>query len=383
MTATTPPAGTSLERSAAGTAPEPLRPADRHAHSWAELVTRLLAGEDLTDAHTAWAMSRVVDGTATSAQVAGFLIALRAKGETGVEIGGLVQALLGHATRVKVPGTTVDIAGTGGDRSGAVNVSTMSAIVAAAAGVRVVKHGGRAASSSTSGSADVLDYLGVTLDLPPERAARVAVEAGITFLFAPRYNPGLRHVTAVRRDLAVPTAFNILGPLVNPALPTHQVVGVADARMAPVIAEVLALRGASALVVRGDDGLDKLTTATASRVWVVRDGVATPTRLDPRDLGIPPADRGALRGGDAAENARVVQALLDGQRGPVRDVVLLNAAAVLAVAEPDSVADAADSLVEWVAAHLARCAEAVDSGAARETLRRWVAAARTAGEPKE
>ncbi|GAA4999469.1 anthranilate phosphoribosyltransferase [Actinopolymorpha pittospori] len=320
-------------------------------------------------------MSQVVSGMATSAQVAGFLIALRAKGETGVEIGGLVEALLGHATRVRVPGTTVDIAGTGGDRSGAVNVSTMAAIVAAAAGVRVVKHGGRAASSSTSGSADVLEHLGVRLDLPPERAARVAVKAGITFLFAPRYNPGLRHVAAIRRELAVPTAFNILGPLVNPALPTHQVVGVADARMAPVIADVLALRGASALVVRGDDGLDKLTTVTTSRVWVVGAGVATSTRFDPRALAIPAADPGALRGGDAAENARVVEALLDGKPGPVSDVVLLNAAAVLAAADPTGALDPTpEGLTGRLAAHLVRCAEAVDSGAARETLRRWVAA---------
>ncbi|MGW5363633.1 anthranilate phosphoribosyltransferase [Actinopolymorpha pittospori] len=385
MTATTPPARTGQEpRPVPGTGPQAPRPAERPTHSWADLVTRLLAGEHLSGAHTAWAMSQVVSGTATSAQVAGFLIALRAKGETGVEIGGLVEALLGHASRVRVPGTTVDIAGTGGDRSGAVNVSTMAAIVAAAAGARVVKHGGRAASSSTSGSADVLEHLGVRLDLPPEQAARVAVEAGITFLFAPRYNPGLGHVAAVRRELAVPTAFNILGPLVNPALPTHQVVGVADARMAPVIADVLALRGASALVVRGDDGLDKLTTVTTSRVWVVRAGVATSTRLDPRALGIPAADPGALRGGDAAENARVVEALLDGKPGPVRDVVLLNAAAVLAATDPTGAFDPTpEGLTGRLAAHLVRCAEAVDSGAARRTLRRWVAATHSTGQPGE
>ena len=385
MTATTPPTGTGQEpRPTPGTGPQAPPLAERHTHSWADLVTRLLAGEHLSGVHTAWAMSQVVDGTATSAQVAGFLIALRAKGETGAEIGGLVEALLGHATRVRVPGTTVDIAGTGGDRSGAINISTMAAIVAAATGVTVVKHGGRAASSSTSGSADVLEHLGVRLDLPSERAARVAIEAGITFLFAPRYNPGLRHVTAVRRELAIPTAFNILGPLVNPALPTHQVIGVADARMAPVIADVLALRGASALVVRGDDGLDKLTTVTRSRVWVVRAGVATSTRLDPRVLGIPAPNPGALRGGDAAENARVVQELLDGRRGPVRDVVLLNAAAVLAAAEPTgAVGPAAEDLLGRLAAHLARCAEAIDSGAARETLRRWVAATNSTGQPRE
>jgi anthranilate phosphoribosyltransferase len=315
-------------------------------------------------------MGQVVRGDATSAQIAGFLTALRAKGETAEEICGFVDALQEQATKVTITGTTVDIVGTGGDRTGAVNISTMASIVVAATGVTVVKHGGRSASSSTCGAADLVEYLGISLDLTPAQVARVAAEAGITFLFAPRFNPGMRHAIPVRRELGVPTVFNVLGPLISPADPQYKVVGVADAKMAPVIADVLAARGRSALVVRGHDGLDKLTTVTASQVWSVRDGRATQTTLDPGDLGIARVEPAALRGGNAADNAAVLHALLAGQRGPVRDVVLLNAAAALV-----AIAPTAASLTEQMAAGLTRCAEAVDTGAAHATLGRWIAAA--------
>lgn len=212
-----------------------------------------------------------------------------------------------------VPGTTVDIVGTGGDRTGAATISTMAALVVAATGATVVKHGGRAASSATCGAADLVEHLGVSLELTPTQAARIAAQAGITFLFAPRFHPGLRHASAARRELAIPTVFNILGTLINPAKPAHQLVGVAAERMMPVIAEVLAARGCSALVVRGQDGLDKLTAVTRSQVWVVRDGAVTPTVLDLGDLGISRADPSQLRGGDPANNLSIVQALLDGQ----------------------------------------------------------------------
>lgn len=239
-----------------------LRTADR---TWSGLISDLLRGRDLTAEETWWAMDRVVGGDATSAQVSGFLIALRAKGETPAEIAAMAAGLRRHATGITIPGPFVDIVGTGGDGTGAVNISTMAAIVAASTGLTVVKHGGRAASSQTGGSADLVEYLGVPLDLSPADAVRVAEKAGITYLFAPRFNPGLRHVAAVRRELGVPTAFNVLGPLINPADPQHQLVGVADARMQPVIAAVLASRGSAALVVRGDDGLDKLTTTGGAR----------------------------------------------------------------------------------------------------------------------
>ncbi len=316
-------------------------------------------------------MDQVVRGEATTAQIAGFLTALRAKTETSSEVCGLVNALARYGTKVTIPGPTVDIVGTGGDRTGAVNISTMAAIVAAAPGVTVVKHGGRAASSSSCGAADLVEQLGVSLELTPSQAARIAAEAGITFLFAPIYSPALHHVAAVRRELAVPTVFNILGPVINPANPGHQVVGVADARMMPVLADVLAARGCSALVVRGQDGLDKLTTAATSQVWIVRDGIARATLLDPRELGVPRVEPAALRGGGAASNARIVRNLLNGQHGPVRDVVLLNAAAALVAVAPSGAC-----LIEQLAAGMAQCAEAVDSGAAKATLNRWITVTR-------
>jgi anthranilate phosphoribosyltransferase len=337
--------------------------------TWPSMLTGLLARRDLTSAETAWAMSRILAGEATPAQVAAFATALRAKGETPAEIAGLVTALLAGAAAVTVPGTTVDIAGTGGDGTRAANISTMAAIVAAATGLTVVKHGGRAASSSTGGAADLVEHLGVTLDLTPRQAARVAADAGITFLYAPRFNPGFRHAAAVRRELGVPTVFNILGPLINPAAPRHQVIGVADARMAPVVAEVLAAGGRQALVVRGDDGLDKLTTVTTSSVWTVRDGDVRACTLDPRTLGLPAAEPAQLRGGTASDNARITHALLDGRRNAIRDVTLLNAAAVCVAATLT-----AAPLAEQFAAALPRCAAAIDTGAARATLARWIAA---------
>ncbi|GLW30560.1 anthranilate phosphoribosyltransferase [Actinoplanes regularis] len=325
------------------------------------ILPALLQRRDLTSAEAAWAMTRIVNGELTAAQVAGFAAALRTKGETADEIRGLVDALRASAVPVTIPGPVVDIAGTGGDGTGAVNISTMAAVVAAATGVTVVKHGGRAASSATCGAADLVEHLGVRLDLSPARAARVAARAGLTFLFGPRYNPGLRHAAAVRRDLRVPTVFNILGPLINPAAPQYQVVGVADARMAPLIADVLAARGGQALVVRGDDGLDKLTTTTTSRVWTVRAGTVTASTLDPLEFGFDRAAPSDLRGGSAAGNALVFQAVLAGRRGPVRDVVLLNAAAMLVAVDGRSFPDA-----------IGTCARAVDSGAARATLKRWI-----------
>lgn len=343
-----------------------LRTADR---TWSGLISGLLAGRELTAEETWWAMDRVVGGDATSAQVSGFLIALRAKGETPAEIDAMAAGLRRHATGVTIPGRFVDIVGTGGDGTGAVNISTMAAIVAAATGVTVVKHGGRAASSQTGGSADLVEHLGIRLDLSPTDAVRVARAAGITYLFAPRFNPGLRHVAAVRRELGVPTAFNVLGPLINPADPQYQLVGVADARMQPVIAAALASRGSTALVVRGDDGLDKLTTTASSCVWVVHNGRAVPELLDPRSLGLPLSSPANLRGSTAAANAQVLRSVLAGDPSPARDVVLLNAAAAVAVAGLT-----AEPLAEQLAICLKQCAEAIDSGRAAATLARWIAA---------
>ena len=339
--------------------------------SWPSIIGALLARRDLTGGTAAWAMDQVIRGEAGEVQLAGFLTALRAKGETEAELNGLASALLEAATPVAVPGPTIDLAGTGGDGTNAVNLSTMAAIVVAATGATVVKHGGRAATATSAGAADLVERLGVPLDLSPAGLAATAAAAGITFLFAAAVHPGMRHAGPVRRALGVPTVFNVLGPLINPANPTYRLVGVADQRLLPIVAGALRARGATALVVRGDDGLDKLTTATTSRVWTVRDGHATDGVLDPRDLGIDRPAAGALRGGDAAANARITHALLAGDRGPVRDAVLLNAAAALVTATP-----ADGSLVDQLRPAMARCAEAIDTGAAAETLRRWVEAAR-------
>lgn len=334
------------------------------ARRWADLLGTLMRGDDLTDKDTAWVMGEVIAGNATPGRLGAFLAALRTKGETAAEMQGLARALLDRATRISVPGPTVDIVGTGG--AGGLNISTMAALVVAATGVRVVKHGGRS-SSSRCGSADLLENLGIPLSLSPEAVAAVALEAGITFCFAPVYHPGLRHAAATRKELGVPTVFNVLAPLINPADPRHQLVGAAYLPLASAMAGVLAQRGCSSLVVRGLDGLDELTTATASDVWRVRDGRVTHTRFDPAALGIAPADPADLRGGDVAHNAAVARAFLAGAEGPVRDAVLLNAAAALVTVDAGR-----EPLVEALAAALARCREAVDSGAAAARLRRWV-----------
>ncbi|MBV9022227.1 MAG: anthranilate phosphoribosyltransferase [Streptomycetaceae bacterium] len=336
--------------------------------TWPDVLSRLLAGHDLSGEDTAWAMERIMSGEATDVQIAGFAVALRAKGETIQEVAGIVQTMYEHANLIDVPGPTVDIVGTGGDRAKTVNISTMSAIVVAGTGTKVIKHGSRAASSA-SGASDVLGCLGINLELSPERVAEVAAEAGITFCFAVKFHPALRHVVKARRELGIATIFNFLGPLTNPARVTAQATGVADARMAPIVAGVLAERGSSALVFRGEDGLDELTTTATSQVWEVRDGKVELTPFDPRDVGIDLVPVEALRGADAAYNAEVARRLLAGERGPVREAVLLNSAAALVALESGG-----GPLEERIAAGIARVAESIDSGAAQRVLERWVAA---------
>ncbi|MGW6359703.1 anthranilate phosphoribosyltransferase [Streptomyces sp. NPDC055092] len=336
--------------------------------SWPQILNGLLEGRDQSADDTAWAMDRIMRGEATDAQIAGFAVAMRAKGETVEEISGLVRAMYEHANVIEVPGDTVDIVGTGGDGAKTVNISTMSAIVIAGTGAKVVKHGNRAASSA-SGASDVLEKLGVNLELTPKRVAEVAEEAGITFCFAVKFHPALRHVAAARGQLGIRTTFNFLGPLTNPARVRAQAVGVADARMAPIVAGVFAERGHSSLVFRGDDGLDELTTTATSRIWVVRDGTVREEAFDPRDVGIDLVPVSALRGADASYNAEVARRLLDGERGPVRDAVLLNSAAALVALTPGE-----GPLTDQIRAGMARAAESIDSGSAKRTLERWVAA---------
>jgi anthranilate phosphoribosyltransferase len=340
--------------------------------TWSGLLNRLTRGEDLAAEDTRWAMRQVMTGEATPVQVAGFVVALKAKGESPQEVAGLAATMLEVATPVTLPVDCVDVVGTGGDGAHTVNISTMAAIVVAAAGVPVAKHGNRAASSK-SGTADVLEALGVVIDLPAPAVAHCVREAGIGFFFAPVFHPGMRHAAVPRRELGIGTVFNFLGPLTNPARPVAGAIGCADARMAPVLAQVLADRGSRALVFRGDDGLDELTTTTTSAVWVVRDGEVVAERLDPTLLGLPQAAPDALRGGDPAFNAEVVRRLVAGDRGPVRDAVLLNAAGALAAFD-----ERGARLHDALAAGLERGAAAIDDGRAAAKLEDWVRVSRGA-----
>ncbi|MTD58268.1 anthranilate phosphoribosyltransferase [Amycolatopsis pithecellobii] len=336
-------------------------------HTWPALLSRLIERSDLSEEDTAWAMDQVMSGEATLAQIGGFAVALRAKGETPAEIAGMAEAMLAHARRVHVEGRAVDIVGTGGDRSGSVNISTMAAIVVAAAGAPVVKHGNRAASSK-SGAADVLEALGVAIDLPPEGVQRCVAELGIGFCFAPVFHPAFRHAGPARSQLGVPTTFNLLGPLTNPAQPDAGLIGCAYADRSELLAQVFARRGVTAMVVRGDDGLDEITTTTTSTLWLVSDGEVRQELFDPQSLGIASATQEDLRGGDAAANADVVRDLVAGKPGPVREAVLVNAAGALAAH-----AGFSGSLNDDLSAALSRAAEAIDSGAAAALLTRWAA----------
>jgi anthranilate phosphoribosyltransferase len=333
--------------------------------TWADVLGTLLRRADLTADQAVWAMTEIIDGDATSAQTAGFLLALRAKGETANELAAMSEALVDRAPRVDLAGPVVDLAGTGGDKTGTVNLSTLAAIVVAATGTTVVKHGGRGATSKV-GSADLLERLGIGIDEGPEELARTATSVGIAFCFAPRFHPGLRHAAPVRRELGVPTAINLLAPLSNPVRPTHQLVGVADPGVAPLLAEVLAERKVQALLASGDDGLDELTTTTTSQVWEVRNGEIRASTFDPRQLGLNPPHPTGLQGGDAEKNAEVARRVLEGEKGPVRDAVTLNAAGAL------STFDSLDQpLSERLERHLAIAEQAIDSGAANALLDKW------------
>ncbi len=345
-------------------------------YTWPDVLTGLVSGRDLDHGAASWAMNEILAGNASPVQIAGFMVALRAKGETVDELAGLAGGMLDNARPVALPPEAVDIVGTGGDRANTVNISTMAAMVAAAAGARVVKHGNRAASSAC-GTADCLEALGVVLDLPPEAQRRVFDEVGIVFLFASFYHPSLRHAGGPRRELGISTTFNFLGPLANPARPAAQAVGVADKRMAQLMAGVLAARGNRGLVFHGGDGLDELTTTTGSDVWVIGEGRVVPTTFDPAELGIAPATRDQLVGGGPEHNAQVVRETFAGVPGPVRDIVALNAAAaLLAFDGPDPDADLAGQL--GAARH--RALDALDSGAAARLLDRWVGLTRSLAE---
>ena len=344
--------------------------------TWPNVLNALLSGEDLSVSDAAWSMEQVMLGEATPAQLAGFLVALRAKGETVDEIVGFRDAILDHAVPLSVNPMALDIVGTGGDRFGTVNISTMASIVCAGVGVPVIKHGNRAASSA-SGSSDVLAALGIDLSLSAETVANILDLAGITFAYAAAFHPGFRHAASARKELGIPTVFNYLGPLCNPARPEASAVGVADLDRVPLIVGVFQTRGATALVFRGDDGLDEMTTTGHSHVWEVTRGLVTEHDIDPRDLGLRRASISELVGGDAEHNAAVVHSTLAGQVGAVRDIVLLNAAAGLVAFDlANDPAQAQINIIDRFRTKMAVAAEAVDSGAATAKLAQWVAASR-------
>lgn len=348
--------------------------------TWPTLLGYLLDDGDISPAGARWAMDEVMAGRATAAQIAAFLVALRSVDVSPDVLAGMVDVMLQHSVAVAVEGPTVDTCGTGGDNSGSVNISTMAAVVVAATGRTVVKHGNRAASSR-SGSADVLEALGVVADLPPDAIAASVADAGLAFCFAPVFHPAMRHAGPVRREIGVRSVFNVLGPLANPARPAAQVVGVADPAMAGVVAGALAQRGTVALVVRGEDGMDEITTAAATRVWDARTAEVRPAFLDTRDLGIARPAPGALAGGDAAENAAVARAVLSGADGEreraVRDAVAVNAAAAILVYDTAAGLVPADApLVEALAEPLAAARSAISSGKAAGTLQEWAAVTR-------
>ncbi|OBK89803.1 anthranilate phosphoribosyltransferase [Mycolicibacter heraklionensis] len=338
---------------------------------WRQVLGGLTSGRDLPRGQAAWAMEQIMAGSATSAQIAAFGVAMQMKGPTAAEVGELADVMLSFGRKVptdKIGTDTVDVVGTGGDGANTVNLSTMAAIVVAAAGVPVVKHGNRSASS-LSGGADTLEALGVRIDLGPDEVARSVAEVGIGFCFAPQFQPSYRNASVARREIGVPTVFNLLGPLTNPARPRAGLIGCAFGELAEVMAGVFAARRSSVLVVHGDDGLDELTTTTTSTIWRVQAGTIDRLTFDPAGFGFARAEVGELLGGDAQANAEEARSVLAGTKGAVRDAVVLNAAGAL-------VAHAGlSSNAEWLPAWedgLTRAVEAIDSGAAEQLLARWV-----------
>jgi len=326
--------------------------------SWGHLLSQLLGGKDLTEAEAQAAMAEIMEGAATPAQIAGFVVALRAKGETPDEVAGLVRTMRAYAQRVDVPFDVLDTCGTGGDRAGTFNVSTAAAVVCAGAGVKVAKHGNRAASSRC-GSADVLEALGVKIDLPADKVAACIEKVGIGFCFAPVFHPAMRHAATPRKELAVATVFNFLGPLTNPAGATRQALGVSDARMVDVMVQTLARLGSTRVIAfHGADGLDELSISGPSTIVELAESNVRTYELDPAALGIASAPLDAIAGGSAEHNAAVIRSVLDGESGARRDIVVLNAAAgLVAGGRAQDFAEGVDI-----------AAETIDSGAARKSL---------------
>ena len=354
--------------------------------TWVNILTTLLAKKDLSRVEAKWAMNQIMSGEATEAQMGGFLLALRSKGEHIDELSGFVDVMLENSLKFPLGNDAIDIVGTGGDQLGTVNISSMSAILVAACGYPVLKHGSRSASGKT-GSSEMLEELGIRLDLTPEQLAKVFAKTQITFFFAPMFHPSLKNVGPTRKSLGVPTTFNFLGPLANPAQPIATALGVANEKMAPLLAAELASRGRIGLVFRGSDGLDELTTTGPSKVWVVFSGSVHEFEFDPLEIGIPRAEISQLIGGDAADNAQVARTVLSnqnqltGEQIAVRDIVALNAAAGMLAYELSKI----DSLEGFdlnsrLSKHFQEAIAAINDGRAFAKLNEWVSASQSAGE---
>ena len=348
--------------------------------SWPGLIDQLLSGVDLSTTEATWVMQQLMSGSATPVQMAGFLVAMRAKGPSGLELAAFVDAMLEFAVPVQLAGIAVDTCGTGGDHLGTVNISTMAAVATAATGVSVVKHGNRAASSK-SGSADVLEELGITIDLQPDQILRCLEAAGIVFCFAPVFHPAMRHAGPVRRELGVPTVFNVLGPLANPVRPAAQVVGVADPVIAPQVAQALNQRGTSALVVRGSDGLDEWSTMADTTVWDCRGATVVEHHITPEQLGVHRAPTGSLAGGDAVTNAAIARDVLSANPSPevgaIVDAVVVNAAAALVCTDAltgAAVGQERRDLIAEMKPAMVRVREALAAGDGSRVLRAWAQA---------
>jgi len=338
--------------------------------SWPNVLGRLSGGENLTEDDAFATMSEIMEGRAEPAQIAAFIVALRMKGETVEEMTGLVRAMYDAAVTVEIGETVVDTAGTGGDRLGTFNISTTAALIAAGAGAKVAKHGNRAASSR-AGSADVLEALGLPIDLPPEATVRLVKEAGFGFFFAPHYHPAMRFAGPVRKQLGVPTVFNFLGPLANPARAKRQAIGVSDSRMAERMIGVLQARDSEyAFVCFGEDGLDEITTTGPSYIYRLRDGEVTHAEYTPEDFGVPRVEPAQLLGGTAEENVAIVRSILDGEKGPKRDIALVNAAPAIVAA----------GIAEGFAEAMSIGEESLDSGRAASVLGKAISLARELGE---
>ncbi|MFT8396696.1 anthranilate phosphoribosyltransferase [Propionibacterium sp.] len=337
--------------------------------TWPGLLSDLLGGQDLDPSQAEWAMDQILTDSSSPAQMAGFVVALRAKGETISEISALADVMLSKATPVELSPEAVDVVGTGGDRANTVNISTMAAIVAASTGRPVIKHGNRAASSMC-GTADCLEALGAVLEVPPDKQPEVLERAGMVFLFAKLYHASLRFAGPTRKDLGIQTVFNFLGPLTNPAHPRAQAIGVADGRMAGLIAGVLAARGNRGLVFHGEDGLDELTTTNLTDVWLISGGEIKQTTLDATALGLAAAHPEDLVGGDPQHNAAVVRSVLRNEQGPVFDVVMLNAAAAMLAFDGPKLDE---PLEQQVLSRIDEARAIVANGRAQDFLDNWIA----------